>query len=251
MPPRLALLDVQELDLEQDALLDRRVSLPEREALQNLAAHAQFLDRQHADFVDQRRVENLREREEANRVEDQASKAKELEDKLYSGTIKATKELEALQEEVRGTRDRQAEFEMTQMESLEEIDRLDAAMVVNRKERIQADEDAAQVREALAQAEAEIDQEMGVLAARGDVHRKDVPEQILVEYDRLRTKERLGGRAAAQLEAGTCGACRVRLPVIEYNRIRHEADDVLANCPRCSRVLVRMVSETPVVEKAL
>ena len=240
MPPRIALLDVQALDLERDALLARRAALPERQTLRDLAARATELDQAHARCLQERGAVNRQERDWANQVEDLAVKAQELEDKLYSGTVKATKELEALQEEVRGTRERQGEFESSQMETLEEIDRLDAEGVDNRKAREQVDTDASATRDGLARAEVLIDEELGVLAGRCEHHRQDVPSTILVEYDRLRGKERLGGRAAAELAGGTCGACRVRLPVIEYNRIRNEPDDVLAHCPRCSRVLIRM-----------
>ena len=250
MAPRPALIDVQALDLERDALLVRRAELPERETLRGLAARAVELDQGHAQCLEERAAVNRQERDWANQVEDLAVKAQELEDKLYSGTVKATKELEALQEEVRGTRERQSEFESSQMETLEEIDRLDAEAVDNRKAREQVDTDVSTTQEALAQAEALIDGELAVLADRCELHRQDVPPTILTEYDRLRGKERLGGRAAAELEGGTCGACRVRLPVIEYNRIRNEADDVLAHCPRCSRVLIRLRPEVGSIEGA-
>ena len=62
---------------------------------------------------------------------------------------------------------------------------------------------------------------------------------MLAEYDRLRTKERLGGRAAARLADGSCEGCRVRLPVLEYNKMKAEPEDALLCCPRCARVLVR------------
>jgi predicted nucleic acid-binding Zn-ribbon protein len=38
---------------------------------------------------------------------------------------------------------------------------------------------------------------------------------------------------------GGCGGCRMRLPVIEYNRMKAEPEDALIACTHCGRVLVR------------
>ena len=66
-----------------------------------------------------------------------------------------------------------------------------------------------------------------------------MPAAILAEYARLRTRDRLAGRAAAPLEQGSCGGCRVKLPVLDYNTMKAKPADALLLCPRCGRVLVR------------
>lgn len=233
------LLEVQALDLSSDQLIERRRTLPERDALLASLAHAAALDASHTALLEQRKVLHDAEHEVGVEVTDVASKAKEVENTLYSGSVKAAKELEALQEELRLLRGRQSGFEEREMQLLEEIDGVEGQMVENRAARQAAESDATDIRAAIGRAEGEIDAELADLALQCEAKRVGISAVILTEYDRLRTKDRLGGRAAAALTEGTCGVCRVRLPVVLYNRIRHEADDVLACCPRCLRVLVR------------
>ena len=69
-------------------------------------------------MIEQRDGLGREERAVGRDVEETATRAKELEDTLYSGTVKVARELETLQEEARGIREKQSGIEERQMELL-------------------------------------------------------------------------------------------------------------------------------------
>jgi uncharacterized protein len=95
---------------------------------------------------------------------------------------------------------------------------------------------AAQLVEAIAGAEAEIDDEVARETEARSAAASSVPDDLLAEYERLRT--RLGGIGAAKLEHGTCMGCRMKLPATELDRIKHQSPDDLVHCDQCGRILV-------------
>lgn len=239
MPPISALLDVQVLDLESDRLAERRRTLPERAELKQALVEAASLDQAHAVITEKREGLGRAEHKLGTEVADVAAKAKKEEDLLYSGSVKISKELEALQLEIQLLRERQSEFEEKELELLEEIEQTDAELESNRAE-YGRQTDACTTLESLIQsAEVEIDGELGVLAGKRGELVADISAEILTVYERLRKKEQLGGRAAAPMSDGSCGGCMIKLPVMEYERMKNEPEDALISCVQCHRVLVR------------
>ena len=234
-----ALLEVQDLDLEADKLRRQRETLPERAALTASLDRATALDTGHAEMMEKRQALSRSEQQLGAEVSEVAAKAKEVEDTLYSGTLTATKELEAHQEELRLEREKQSALEEQEMEVLEQIESLEAEADENRKTREACDVETAGIREAIAKAEAEIDDALGQLAERRSAPAVNVPAEVLTEYERLRGQEKLRGRAAGELAKGMCGACRMKLPVLEYSRMKGEPEEALITCTHCGRVLVR------------
>lgn len=233
------LLEVQELDLASDQLNERRSTLPEREALRQCHANIADIDAAHVALLERREALGRDERELAGEVGAMASRAQEADDTLYSGTIKVAKELSAVQEEVRMLREKQSALEERQMELLEEIDQLESETSDNRSTRTRKVAEGEEIQQAIGRAEGEIDAELARLVGERSPLAGEVPANILADYERLRTKERMAGRAAAPLADGSCGGCRVRLPVMEYTRMKAEPEDKLLTCTRCSRILVR------------
>lgn len=233
------LLDVQELDLACDRLRRRRRELPEREALRRCHVRAASLDDDHAGLLAQRSALGVSERSLAGEVAAVAAKSKEVEDTLYGGSVRAPKELSSLQEEIRLLRAKQSELEGREMETLEEIERLDGELAANRATRAECDTESAALEAAIRAAEAAIDAELVELGRQRGEKVHGIPPAIVVEYDRLRAREQLTGRGASPLNAGTCGGCHVKLPVQEYSRLKAQPDDALLCCPRCGRILVR------------
>lgn len=239
MPPLSSLLEVQELDLASDQRSARRRSLPEREALQQCQARALSLDAAYALLIERREGLRLGEHALAAEVAALASKVKTVDDTLYSGTVRVSKDLLALQEEIRLLRGKQSGLEEREMELLEEIDQTESEMAENRAGRSRSDAEADGLRMAIRKAEGEIDSELAQLAEQRARKAASVPSVILSEYERLRGQQRMLGRAAAPLAEGSCGGCRIKLPVHEYNRMKAMPDDALLCCTRCGRVLVR------------
>jgi predicted nucleic acid-binding Zn-ribbon protein len=237
--PLRKLLDVQALDLASDGLAERRRTLPEREALERVLARAAGLDAEHAGLRERREGLRRSEHELDVEVEGVAAKAKKVEDTLYSGTIRVSKELASHQEELRLLRARQSGLEEREMELLQQIEDVEGEMSGNRTARARADTEAEALRAAIEKAERELDAEIARLAARRIAELAGVPAPVLLEYARLRAKERLHGRAVGPLANGVCGGCHVKLPRIAYERMKHEPEDALLTCTSCGRLLVR------------
>jgi len=158
---------------------------------------------------------------------------------LYSGSVKIPKELETLQEEIRLIRVRQSRLEEQEMELLEQMEQTDAEIEANRAERAERGDIGSALEATIGAAETEIEAELSVLAGKRAEMAAGIPAQILDTYDRLRENVRLAGRAAASLAGGSCGGCHVKLPVLEYNRMKAQPPDALVCCVYCGRVLVR------------
>ena len=93
--------------------------------------------------------------------------------------------------------------------------------------------------QSLTAAEQAIDAERARLEEERRGKAGDVPSEILVTYEKLRTRERLVGRAAAPIVEGGCEGCHMKLPVLEYNRMKSKPEDALLLCIHCGRILVR------------
>ena len=237
--PQSPLLEVQKLDLAADKQIVRRRDLPERESLVACESHAASLDADHEQLRERRQALARSEHELEAEVQGVAAKAQEAEDKLYSGSITSPKELAAQQDEVRLLRERQAGLEEREMTLLEEIEELEGVIAENRTARERSDAQAAEIREAIRKAEGEIDTELASLASERAPWLPQIPQAILDEYERLRSSPKLGGRVAAQLGDGRCDGCGIKLPVLEYKRMREQPEEAVLRCVSCRRVLVR------------
>ena len=233
------LLDLQDLDLARDRLGVERAALPERAAILASRATAEQLDADHGVMVEQCRALSASEHELGDEVSAVAARAKDVEATLYSGTVRASKELTALQEEIRLHGVRQSELEGRELELLEEIDRVDRTMAENRAAHTRTCAELAHLTDALTLAEQAIDAELAKLDLARQGLLGSIPAEIVVTYERLRTRERLVGRAATSLVEGGCGGCRMKLPVLEYNRMKQKPEDALLLCVHCGRILVR------------
>ncbi|MBY0401568.1 hypothetical protein K2X89_14830 [Myxococcota bacterium] len=239
MPLLTPLLDVQGLDLACDRLGLERAKLPARAAILEAQAAIERLAGAHGLLVERRRALAESEHGLGAEVAAVAARAKGVETTLYSGTVRVSKELTALQEEIRLFRVRQSELETRELELLEEIEQAEREMAGNRAEDSRVRGDMKSLTEALAVAEAAIDTELAklTLARQGLV--ASLPSEILTTYERLRSRERLVGRAAAPIVDGGCSGCHMKLPVLEYNRMKSKPEDALLLCIHCGRILVR------------
>ncbi len=233
------LLDVQLLDLERDRLSEQRRTLPEREALTQNRQLAAALDAKLAVLTEERARLEHSEHALGAEVAEVAAKAKEVEDHLYSGSVKISKELSALQHELDLHRARQAGIEERELELLESVETTDAEMRANRVERQEADATGQAIQAAIGRAEADIDAQLAVLAGKREELASGLPEPVLAQYDTLRANPRLAGRGAAPLADGSCGGCRIKLPVLDYTRMKAQPEDAVICCVHCKRVFVR------------
>jgi predicted nucleic acid-binding Zn-ribbon protein len=231
------LLQVQEHDTAADRLRHRRDHLPElaelRAAEDELAAVEATLvvvDAQEAEAAKtQRRLEG-----ELSLLE---SKISELDAKLYSGVVSATRELQAMQSEAATMRERRAMLEDQVLEAMGERETVDEQLSGLRGRRDELDARGATLRAAVAEAQSAVDRDLAAeLAARTDAAAA-IPVDVAALYEQLRAH--LGGVAAAPLVNGRCGGCHLALPATEIDRLRKEPVDTLVRCEQCERILVR------------
>jgi len=231
------LLVVQEHDTTADQLHHRRANLPERAELTAREATTAELDRRLAE-VSARRDELTRSQK---RLEDEVAsleaKAVEVDKRLYSGTITAPRELQALQDELASLKRRQSQLEDQDLEVMVEAEPVDAELEQLRAEREAAERDLARLRSEVEAAEADIVARLAEEVEARAAAVVSVPPDLLAHYDDLR--KRYKGVVAAPLVGSTCGNCRLTLPATEVDRIKKLPPDTLVHCEECGRILVR------------
>lgn len=234
--PLETLLAVQERDLALDRLGHRRAALPERRELARVrAALAALEERERA--VDGARGELVgRQRRLESDVESMGRRVRDIEGRLYGGTVSASRELTAMAEEVESLRRRQSGHEDEILALMEQVEPLDAELgaLVDRQAELEAE--AASIGAAIADAEAAIAAEEAVEREAREALAAQLPPALSGQYERLRA--RLGGIGAARLVNGSCTGCHLALPAAELERLRHLDSGAFATCEQCGRILV-------------
>lgn len=231
------LLEVQVHDTALDQLRHRRDHLAEKAELRALADEIAAVEASMRE-LDAR----LAEIEQAQRraEDDLASLEAKLgatHTLLYSGSVTATRELQALQEEVAALARRRSDLEDAVLEVLTAKEPLDAERGVLTARRDELDRRGGELAVAVAEAEVAIDAEIAAQGrARADVA-VGLPEDLLARYGRLRQSH--GGIGVAALVNGRCSGCHLSLPAIEIDAIRHLPPEAVAHCDQCGRILVR------------
>jgi predicted nucleic acid-binding Zn-ribbon protein len=233
------LLDIQTLDLASDAARARSDTLPERDALPVLAAQSvEILARLNAARAD--RVSREGEEEELGRQVSQIVmdlEAAEVE--RYSGKRKNQDEASAHKASQQELHLKQSSLEEQEMELLEVIEEIDARIRTEETAHATNQVDQEKIEQAIGKVEMEASAELDRLAGERRAIMTSVPEKILLTYDNVRGQARKGGRGAAMLADGRCGACRIKLPSLERTKMLASPEDALLQCPQCRRVLVR------------
>ena len=231
------LLVVQEHDTATDQLHHRRAHLPERAELAAREEALVDLDRRLAE-VAARRDELTRSQK---RLEDEVAgieaKATEVDKRLYSGSITAPRELQALQDELASLKRRQSQLEDQDLEVMVAAEPLDAELERLRTEQAALDAEVLRLRDAVVAAEAEIVARLAEEVDARAAAAASVPPDLLAHYDGLRQQYK--GVVAARLVGATCGSCRLTLPATEVDRIKKLPPDTLVHCEECGRILVR------------
>lgn len=230
------LLDLQTHDTAADQLRHRRASLPQR---QELTA----LDRRDADLASRRAtLESTRHDlgREQSRLEDEIAsiedKRTQADRQLYSGSITAPRELQALQDEIGALGRRQSDLEDELLEVLTAIEPVDDDLARLAQEQAEVDAERERLLADLGAAEAEIDAELAGVEGERKALAAALPEERLSEYEAARRRH--GGIAVARLVGSNCGGCHLTLSAVELDRIKKLPADEPAVCEECGRLLV-------------
>jgi uncharacterized protein len=234
--PLETLLEVQAHDTVIDQLRHRIETLPERAEL--AAARRRLAQVSAALGEVQALVDDLAGRQGAleQHIAAAAKRRHEIEERMRSGAISASRDLQAMDHEVHQLGARQAQLEENELLLLEEEEPLDLALAGHRAEAETLTLESARLQEAIVVADAEIQASIELEEGQRAERAAELPEELAERYELLRS--RLGGVGAARLVGDRCDGCHLTLPSVEIERIRHLPPDQFAICTQCDRILV-------------
>jgi predicted nucleic acid-binding Zn-ribbon protein len=232
-----ALLEVQALDTRADQLARRRATLPERGALATAEASVRSRSAE-LDVLTGRAHELERAQKRAeDEIASLEEKARATDRQLYSGSVTAPRELQALQDEAASIRRRIGLREDDVLTGMEELEPVAAEVARLQAARDEASTTAEALREAIAGQEASIDAELAEVASGRMALVAAVPESLVAQYERIRA--RAGGVGIARLDGHRCTGCHLELPNREVDELRRAAPDAIVLHDECGRILVR------------
>lgn len=233
------LLEVQDLDSAADAARTRSAGLPERESIPLLGAKLAEIESRLTVAKGERAEKQAEEERVGEEVAQTALDIEAAEVERYSGKRKNQDEASAHKKSQEQLHEKQTSLEEREMELLEEIDEVEGRIAEEESARAANRVEAEQVAQVISKVEEEVSAELGGLAEARKKIVGQVPEKVLVAYERVRTQAQKRGRGVAMLAEGRCGACRIKLPSLERTKMLAEPEDALIQCPQCRRVLVR------------
>ena len=233
---QLRLLDLQALDSALGRLAHRRRTLPELAEITRLEG---LVASTRDDVVQAETAVSDLAREQKKFDDDiesvRARKTRD-EDRMSSGAITNSKQLEELQHEVQTLTRRQSDLEDAELEVMERAEVAQATLdqlLTDRTTHHEARDGAVVRRD---ETWVDIDAELARTAAERAGVATEIPADLLALYDKIRSAE--GGIGAAPIERGRCGGCRLDLMINEKADYRAAPVDELLRHD-CGRILVR------------
>jgi predicted nucleic acid-binding Zn-ribbon protein len=162
----------------------------------------------------------------------------EVDKRLYSGQVSASRDLQAMSEEIGHLKARRSNLEDRILEIMEEREPVDAEVAQLEADLSGLEAEAAEMQVALGQAEAVVDGELEAMTGERAAAAAELPPDLTATYERLRSQ--LGGVGAARLVGSSCSGCHLALPATELDRLRRGPPDELVYCDQCGRILVRV-----------
>ena len=223
---------LQALDLELDRLRAQAATV--RATMTEPASLAEARDAlQKAESQLEKARKACRDRD--YEVRDGQARINDLETRLYSGEVKAAKELANLQREVESLKAHQSTREERSLECMAVLDQTQAAhdAALSTFNAVQEEWDASQAK-GNAELEA-LDQAIAARQTRRQAQAATIDPPSLATYERLRPVK--GGRAVARLVGDRCDGCRLTLPSGAAGRVKTSFG--LVYCVNCGRILCR------------
>ena len=160
-------------------------------------------------------------------------KVKDIEAKLYGGSITNPREVASYQKEVTLLKEQLQKKDDQLLEVMVTVEEENAGFKSAEHLYLQAEEEWDKRQKQLAEELSGLQETHKSLQTRRKSAVSKVGEQELRLYDRLRASK--GGVAVAKVERGLCHVCRMSLPSYELQRARAGRETVL--CSSCGRIL--------------
>jgi predicted nucleic acid-binding Zn-ribbon protein len=225
---------LQQLELDIDKTRKELKGLPVYAQFKKLqsevADNREFLSWTESKLAEQRKRTRRLEME----VEKLLQESKDIQARLYSGTIKSAKELEQMENKNKALLRDKNKTEEDLFLALETLEELEAKLLAGRET---LDDNSQRLRDMQREGNKEIksykDQITALETERDDL-RSRISPSLLDNYDTMRV--RYHGRPLAHLERDTCSGCRMSVSSNLQNRLCNPA--AIINCENCGRLLV-------------
>jgi predicted nucleic acid-binding Zn-ribbon protein len=230
------LMALQDLDIAIDQRRHSREQLPQRDELARIDREAAGLRPSLQTVTAARDALADRQREAETELAATEQRADAVSRRMYSGEVSASRELQAMSDDVDGLKARASMLEDQVLEILDERQPVDEQLAdLTARVRDLARHRSETVRD-LEKAEAEVDVELSEIERRRGEAAANIAAPLLATYDQLRA--RLGGIAVSRLVGSHCDGCHLTLPATELDRIRHLPPGELVTCDQCGRILI-------------
>jgi predicted nucleic acid-binding Zn-ribbon protein len=230
------LMQVQSHDTTLDQLRHRVETLPERRELAGVRQQLAAVAASTAEV--QAQVDDLAGRQQ--KLEEQiaasAKRRHDIEERMRSGQVTASRDLQAMDQEAQHLAARQAQLEEEEILLLEEEEPLDSQLEQHRAGARALAADVTRLEAAIAEAEAEIRSLIVAEEGQRAELATGLPPDLAERYEVLRAH--LGGVGAARLVGDRCDGCHLTLSSVEIERIRQLPPEQFATCAQCDRILV-------------
>jgi len=227
---------VQDLDTLITQLSHRRAALAERVGLAALDVELGTLAAEEATLTARRHelVATQKDLEAQIAVADERRTG--IEQRMYAARGSSTRDLQAMDEEVRHLNQRRSELEDQELVAMVDQEPIDTALAALAARKAPIAEKANILRAEVAQGQAEIDAELEAARAARAGEAAQLPPALSERYEALRA--RLKGTGAARLIGHRCSGCHLELSPVEVDRIRAMSPDTVVTCDQCGRILV-------------
>jgi predicted nucleic acid-binding Zn-ribbon protein len=230
------LLVVQDLDTSITQLQHRRAALAEKSGLRALEATLAALGSTQAEATGRRAVLMATQKDLEAQIAVINERRSGIEQRMYAARGSSTRDLQAMDEEVRHLTQRRSELEELELVAMADQEPIDAELAELEAQRAPGDARAEVLRAEVAQGQQEIDAELAVATTARAAEAAQLPVPLAERYEKLRT--RLKGTGAARLIGHRCDGCHQELSAVEAERIRALPPDTIATCDLCGRILV-------------
>ena len=230
------LLVVQEHDTAADQLRHKKQTLPELARLAEVEQAIAGIDATMAEVGGRRDDVARRQQRHEDELASIEAKITEVDKKLYSGTVSALRELQAMEADIASLKRHSSDIEDQALEAMQEREPLDAELSTLAQQRSTLEAETDQLRQAIADQTKVIDSELATELEARSAAASSIPDDLLAQYERLRAQN--GGVGAARLVNGRCSGCHLTLPATELDRIKRGDADTLVLCDQCGRILV-------------
>jgi len=164
-------------------------------------------------------------------VDDTTAKVRDLNNRLYSGSVHNPKELLSLQQEIAGIRKHLSEKEEALLDAMGALEAMEADAAAVRARVTQLREEWERQKEGLNAERSSIESALARLLEVRQAARLELGDEVTRLYDHLAQTK---GVAVVQVEQGRCRGCNLTVPTGLWQRARAGE---MVQCASCGRIL--------------